>query len=329
MEKFEQKFEEKKEKTVNSDIKVRKSSILKVVGATPEREEIIKKRFEKKFEEGGSHISEREKTAEEIELIEELNKYLSEFVNKYSGEFLEIPSENICFIDHDKVDVEMKLIIENNPSMGGFFYLGKQKIIILSEAPNILILAGTLVHEMLHFNSYQSITKGEGGSKKRKMGIRMFSDKMIYYNYLDEAIIEELAKRFDKLYFHKMPILQQEIASRKKIVDSLLNSSMVLDVTKDLAEDARHVSIEQKDGGGKRRRFFTRPYSMERQRLKKLIEDIYLKNKEKFSSEEDVFNIFAESVFGRHALKLARLIKNTYGQGAFRTIGETFGEKRA
>ena len=52
-----------------------------------------------------------------------------------------------------------------------------------------------------------------------------------------------------------------------------------------------------------------------------LIGEIYVKNSESFSSEEDVFKMFAEAVMTGRLLKVARIIEKTFGKGSFRQFG--------
>jgi hypothetical protein len=58
------------------------------------------------------------------------------------------------------------------------------------------------------------------------------------------------------------------------------------------------------------------------QKMTGLVEDIYMKNKDKLSGKEDVFRLFATWFFNGDIKSVAKLIEDTYGKGFFREIGE-------
>jgi hypothetical protein len=61
-------------------------------------------------------------------------------------------------------------------------------------------------------------------------------------------------------------------------------------------------------------------YKKQRDRLNVLVKEIYERNREHFTSTEEVFRVFAEAVLSGRLLELARLIDQTFGKGAFRKL---------
>ena len=59
----------------------------------------------------------------------------------------------------------------------------------------------------------------------------------------------------------------------------------------------------------------------EREILNNLIEKLYFKNKDKFKNEEEVFDLFAKSVF-TGKLSWGRLVNKTFGKGTFKKLTE-------
>jgi len=84
---------------------------------------------------------------------------------------------------------------------------------------------------------------------------------------------------------------------------------------KDYIEDNEEFSEQEK-----RRVEFGR--SVELSELQELVEDIYDKNKDSFTSSGEVFELFLKTNASGRLLPLARLIEKTYGKGAFRYLGD-------
>ncbi|KKR23547.1 MAG: hypothetical protein UT53_C0014G0020 [Candidatus Yanofskybacteria bacterium GW2011_GWD2_39_48] len=190
------------------------------------------------------------------------------------------------------------------------------------------------MHELLHFNSFQSFQDANKGKKfhlerdededdekelvilgPRRIGFEIFSEKknkVFFYN-LNEAITEELIKRFDKRYFSRLTLTKREYEIPGKRTEGGDHEIPADDLA--VARDFKTKNgppIKLREGYG---------YSEEREKLNALIREIYVKNSESFSSEEDVFKIFAEAVMTGRLLKVARIIEKTFGKGNFRQLG--------
>jgi hypothetical protein len=299
----------------------RESGFSKVVGATPEEEKEILEKVKKIFKDQPVESFEKEKSPEEFEIIKSTLEKMPEFVERYGGAPVPLRPEHIHILDVGQLDEERKKEMEKSKE-GGFYLPNHQSIGIFSHESK-LKEAERIVHEALHFNSFQSGTlkKPEGLSALRRIGVRVFSEdnKEIYFYDIDEAVIAELERRFDQEYFESISPLAEEIERRKEFVADHLKRYP------EDAEDVKEIALVQTkrlESGLCKTTVETYPYPDEREKLNRIIDDIYQRNKDKFSSKEDVFNIFARAVLTGRLLKVARLIEQTFGKGSFRKIAE-------
>jgi hypothetical protein len=278
------------------------------------------------------------KSPEWIEALKQINSFLREFVSGYGGEFVDVPAENIHVIDRRDLPSS---IGDKAQEFGGLYSPESQAIFIFVDSSySNLKAAIRVVHELLHFNSFQSLQDASRGKKfhlerdgddeeeliilgPRRIGFEIFSEKknkVFFYN-LNEAITEELIKRFDKRYFGRLALTKKEYEERE-LRRSEIAGKHLEDGDHEITADDLAVArdFEIKDGPPiKLREGYG--YSEERGKLNALIGEIYVKNSESFSSEEDVFKIFAEAVMTGRLLKVARMIEKTFGKGSFRQLG--------
>jgi len=170
----------------------------------------------------------------------------------------------------------------------------------------------------------QAISKELYAHIKNAKGMRNFLAHQ--YGKVDdervhEAITEELIKRFDKRYFSRLTLTKREYGERE-LKRSEIPGKRTEGGDHEIPADDLAVARDFKTKNGppiKLREGYG--YSEEREKLNALIREIYVKNSESFSSEEDVFKIFAEAVMTGRLLKVARIIEKTFGKGNFRQLG--------
>ncbi len=63
-------------------------------------------------------------------------------------------------------------------------------------------------------------------------------------------------------------------------------------------------------------------YVDERRFFNKLLDRLYEKNKDSFSSRDEIFALFVKGGFGGNIMPVARLVEKTFGKGSFRRLGE-------
>jgi hypothetical protein len=179
----------------------------------------------------------------------------------------------------------------------------------------------------MHFSSFTSfsllpselpegappiVRAGEKELLVRRIGLNIFDDVNArrFFRDLDEAIIEELTKRFDSRYFGQIVSLSEEYSERKKIRSGVNNP-----------EEIAAVLTSQLENGEWQSEIIGYAYKKQRDRLNVLVKETYERNSGHFTSTEEVFKVFAEAVLSGRLLELARLIDQTFGRGTFRKLG--------
>ncbi|HAU07975.1 MAG: hypothetical protein UW46_C0001G0133 [Candidatus Yanofskybacteria bacterium GW2011_GWF1_44_227] len=278
------------------------------------------------------------KSPEWIEALGQINSFLREFVSEYGGEPIDVPAKNIHVIDRHNLP---KSASDKTQEFNGLYSPESQAIFIFVDSSySDLKAAIRVVHELLHFNSFQSIQNASRGKKfrfekdeddggelvilgPRRIGFEIFSEKKnkIFFHNLNEAITEELMKRFDKRYFGRLALTKKEYEERE-LKRSEIAKKSAEDGNREIAADDLAVvrDFKTKDGPSiKLREGYA--YSEERKELGSLVREIYVKNSDEFSSEEDVFKLFAEAVMTGRLLRIARIIERTFGEGSFKQFG--------
>ncbi|TSC93885.1 MAG: hypothetical protein CEN87_714 [Parcubacteria group bacterium Licking1014_1] len=320
-----EKFEEEKPEDPE-----RTSGLMRVVGVTPEKKEkILSAVKETRFDKQANYEQEREKTPEEMQIVNGILSYLPGFVKKYGGKAVPLRPEHLHIIDASKLTEEERKICETR---NGFYKheLQRAVVVVYSIKRDVLTFALTATHELIHFNSFQSDT-GEDNKTgpmvltKRREGLlvteKNAGDKKPYFFDLNEGITAELEKRFDEEYFKLIPALSENIKEREEFRDawderhpeqdkepiaSITITKRELDSRGEIHKDAALI------GYG---------YDSQRKKLWQVIKEIREKNPGEFELDEDVFNIFAKTYFTGKLLPIARLIEKTYGKGSFRKLG--------
>lgn len=314
----------------------RESGVSKIVGATPEEEQVgrgdIKELFdnprgreiligEKRF---SLEAIEREKTPEEKEVIAGILEKMPEFVKRYGGTPVNVSENHIHIVDANKLDEESRKIIEQR--VAGGEYNNQQYIIIYPgtlKAENILGFAGLVTHEIIHFNSFQSVEKAQGAGniklETRRFGLSMRDRKKGAFTLdrMNEAVTEELTILFDKNYFPEIAVLQEEILRREEAKKTFLKK---YPYAIERAESVLFVIGNPHDFDGIRVGAYS--YRKDRKELNEIIDDLYAENKDTLKSREKVFNVFAGAAMSGSLLPLARLVEKTYGKGSFRRLDE-------
>ena len=143
--------------------------------------------------------------------------------------------------------------------------------------------------------------------------------KELLFNDLNEAVITELAIRFERKYFNEWPELRQEINDRDGQIKEIAEREGVA------VEEVRKTVgfVEKEEFPGSTRFHWTSfSYHDARKNFNLMIDELYEKNKADFSSREAVFTLFAKATLDGRLLPVARLIEKTFGKGSFRMIGK-------
>lgn len=308
----------------------RESGILKVIDVEPEEELEILKKFKEKFQHPDLPPEiqkiEKEKTPEEVEIIEGINGYLPEFINEYGGQPLKVSPENIIFLDESKfTEKQKKHLIMEEPTCR--IYPLEQIVVVFPPYPEKyplvkLEMARMLTHELLHFNSFMSLRKKEEELKTRQGGIEINLPKkeMNFLGGLNEAIIEEMAIKFIEKYFPHIPPLKEGIQEREEFINSLPTTQQ-----ENARQEIAYVFTEQLPSGEYKTTIKGyNSYREERKALQDILKKIYSKNQARFSSPEEVFQIFVSATLLGNLPQIARLIEQNLGKGSFKKVAQKF-----
>jgi len=310
----------------------RTSGLMKVVGVLPKIEkEILSDVGDKYFGKQEKYDIEREKTPEELKIIEGILNYLPDFVKKYGGMSVPLTPEHIHIADyHQLTDEEKKLLKKKHAETKGAYNHVKESVLIVvnEKEDNNLNFAQLVAHELMHFSSFQSADLENKNSHdlnamNRITGLSIRTgknDKEIYFDGFNEAMTEELAMRFGEEFFESIDELSKNIETRNNIRDRY-------SIGEEKAKrNIANVITKKVESGPKagmwKSTILKYSYPREREMMTKIIDDIYNANKNDFESSEKVFDIFAKAYFTGNILPIARLVEKTFGKGSFRKLGE-------
>ncbi len=290
---------------------------------------------------------ERDKTAEEIRVIEEIDGELNADRQARDLPVLHILPKNIHIIPQDKWPNQ-----GNNVNTDGLFD-PKFECIMLKE--NWLSPIGfhhRMYHEMRHMQSFVTlqvdviplveeerrnpITTHRLSLEYHRIGL-MICERIIHRNFntrsyfteINEGLVEELAMRNTLLHVHDPVHAKEQETTRQALIyleqhaDEFNN---ILNRIEDIFYLEEYEIASQKNLRG---HVFT--YQNERLIFNTIIDKLYETNTEKFENREEVFQFFVDVADSESMLPLGRLIEETFGKGAFRRIGreEPIGQKLA
>lgn len=253
--------------------------------------------------------------------IADTNRFLNEVLSTAGADVFDIPEKNIRIVpDRTFKEIDGRDDIEST----GVTMHERQIIIINGEAlPHQILRSKVILHEMIHLKNFLSIeAPNEKQHWLRRVGLQMRSNQrkdqetgeFIAFSGLNEAVVSELEKRSFPQLVEKNPVLQQE-------QQALFSSKKYSARRKVLAqkENVKEDEIVYISKDGKEWEMFS--YPEQRKVLNYIITALYQKNPNQFTSEDDVFKLFLKAHFGGQLLPLARSLKSTFGEDAFRILG--------
>jgi hypothetical protein len=276
------------------------------------------------FDETRSVPGEREKTPAEAEIVNAIIDRLPEVISRYGGKPVNLRVDHLHVFDYDKLTDEEKRNFGNAP---GRFSSNNQVALVRvkSEKYSIMKFAEVAVHELIHFNSFQSAGFIEIDEKTRKLSERVVGFSMTvegdeqakepdyYFHEVNEAVTAELTKRFCEEYFGSIPALVEDVTKRDKFRAGIRKG----DPTEIMA-----FSNTQESDGKWHAIAEDYPYADERKNGWAMMTEIQEKNPDKFKDAEEVFRLFVNAYFTGNFLTVARLVEKTYGKGFFRRLGK-------
>ncbi len=297
----------------------KQSAISRFVGLSEAEEDSIFENARKIFQKQEKLPIEREKTEKELEIIRNVLAQLPEFLNQYGIDSLHFAPEHVHISDKSSLSEEQKNSFGISEESGGFYMEDRQGMVAFASTDD-LHFAERIGHESLHGNSFISFTTSKDGkSTLRRVGLTILDENgRRYFHNLNEALTEELAMRFDKEYSDKMLALSEAVKKRMEFVNLIKTKNPKANTT-----EIKSVVTEQEADGKWKTIVREYVYQPERKELALLINELYEKNQNKFSSQEEVFRLFVKAAYSGRVLEIARLIESSFGEGAFKKLAES------
>jgi len=251
--------------------------------------------------------------------IADINKALNSILTEVNVEPFDVPEKNIYIIPES-------LVREVNGEGSNAFALPERKSIIINAEkyvhPRERVEA--ILHEMIHLKGFLSMeVRADGEEDIRRVGIEAHSTlkdtsggpSFKHFIGLNEAVVSELEKRLLPLILRTNPLTElqysqdelvrvRRIASERDIPESEIIFAQGMDSEKD--ENSQWSLF---------------PYKRERDVLNYIVDGVFKKNPDTFTTRDDVFKLFLQAHFQGSLLPLARVIKSTFGSEALRMIG--------
>lgn len=266
------------------------------------------------------------KTSEELRIISLVNEVSNARRRKYGLSDFDIPPKNIHIIEHEAWDIE-----ETDA-----YHTPVLQSIALREQPAKMVFAKKLLHEMVHFKAYGSVQATSGREPKLEeyrngLCVASRDGHRMYLRSLDEAVTEEMVIRDCSTLFED-PIFAQDVNQTKAVIsshpDALADSGDPL-FNEDTFYALESIHDEESDGlepvgSTEVTRIVIENFNYEEERklLSTLMDKLLEKNRDKFQSLGEIFEVFARALMTGNILPLGRVVDGTFGHGTLRSIGE-------
>ncbi len=195
-----------------------KSSFERVVGGISDIEkEKILQGMEERFDDQEFEDlvgKEREKTHEELEIIDLANKITNELRRRYGLENFDIPPQNIHVIKESEWPEDKK---------GNATYISEYQGVAAREQDSNISFLKKTIHEMVHFKSYNAmqVTRSEDPeAEEYRIGLTVHTrdGQVMYFRNLNEAVTEEITKELI-LQLGGNPLIKGEIQQTKNLAN--------------------------------------------------------------------------------------------------------------
>lgn len=258
---------------------------------------------------------ETKKNDEDLKNIKDANQKTSDYRKKYRPDTFDVPEKNIHIIDPEKIGREY---LKRKGDLA-FFSMSEQAVYVIRSKKEIKNFA-IYTHEILHFKAHNKIKHEKSHlsfpfkifSKNKESGYRggiSYLDSKtnkVKFNNLNEAITERIATKiaWDKT---KTTFEQKEIDE----LDKIATKSGVW------KESYYHIDIEKYHKGEFADCLGPIIYGDQVFLYHSLVQKMSMKlNK----PQEEVESIFEEAYFTGKLHKLAHIINDCFGDGAFSTL---------
>jgi len=289
--------------------------IIGIAGVNNELEErIIRNRKEDFLNQDFKELEgkEVEKTFEHIKMIDWANAATNELRRKFGLPDFNIPAQNIHLIKEEFWKHEVRAFFES-----------KYRAIMINESVGVIKieLLGRILHEMLHFKSYNSLQFTCGNDQKltrHQVGLDTLSHgakKYIFKNF-NEAIIEKLTAKLESNALGQADFLRKD----KDRLDALRtnNADSVNINSGELLFNENTYWAEEDGNGFIRAREWKK--SIKEEMFDILVDKIYQRNKNRFDDKNMVIDEFTRVMFYGGFKEIIKLIDDTFWPGTVQAL---------
>jgi len=296
------------------------STVERVVGnVTQKDKKAIAREMEKRFltQYATHETGEAPKSPEQLRILELADEMTNEVLRHYGKDRFSFPPENVHVIEKDRWTRGENSGVANS----------RIQSVSLRSDDNALVFFTTAFHEMLHLKSYYAVQvpteKGERPLEDYRLGLHVRSRdaKKGYFQNLDEAVTEELTKRFASGAFsHQLFKKERDQFARYRPHGEPENDEAYA-VRREKDADQPPGFPEQ--GKTKYSMWFAEfAFQEERESLWMLCEKMHHADPQEFPDASVAFDLFAKGMLNGNILPLGRAIDRLFGKGTFRRIGE-------
>lgn len=298
-----------------------------------------------------------EKTEEEKRLIDLVNKESAKIVERHAGRQLFFPENHIYILEPgalQKIGSKFGRGISH-----GFRKVIKierlPSIVLTATLLHEMLHAKSyqVAQALGEKNKLKSIVTYRGG-----FSVVSRDGKTEYFHKIDEAVIEELTiASMEKLKNHELLRMHAEdTEATKEAIANFFRSYLSKVTSESNAETAakffkreifylsqeKRQEIQKALGSGQsdtekatlllkildfdldRNLNPEGMYARLAERIKfyNLIDQLYHKNRDRFSAKEEIIGLFFKATFGGNIMPVARLIEKTFGKGSFKKLGK-------
>lgn len=326
--------------------------------------EILKRHFCGSYEEIEKHLKMKEfkKSEDQVRIIEFVNIEANNVMEKYGVEKFDISPDNIHLYSREDFNI---LFQNKRKDLVAFYSPLVRAVIMnqSGEGYNRAAFAHYIFHEFMHFhqcleifvrenvglNPDESDDKVHGRCRVGQNGMTIMSYKIenqtehldnkgrgeksremveIFFGKLQEAIAEELSIRFHKNILISHPEFEKD---RKLFEEYLKQEQKKGNITSEISEGESVWFRKKVTLSPDNRKKFEKieaavpPYKAERKILNNLIDKLFDNNQDKFKDREEVFDLFAKSIFTGNIVgkeSWGRLLDETFGEGMLRGLME-------
>lgn len=275
----------------------------------------------------------REKTKEELLIIELVDKSTDLELQKYGVKSIRLRPEDVLIVDEDKWESSEKVREIGRQRCHGFYSFVSGKEVIRGQKSKLRCLA-LLLHETIHYKSYhaQQLLKDAALEDTNKAtvyrnGLRTVTRDGSEINFagLDEAVTDELAKRIFARIAKTNPLFEEESRETEQAIAHPNREGKLLFYSDNIGEplgmrDVAHGQVYYCSEDLKNVGCFH--YALESKWLREIIQGLYSANTHKFKNEEEIFDLFVQGMLTGNILPIAKLVDKTFGKGRFRELGK-------